>query len=115
MTERRAPLGGVDKETFVHSAKDPDYHAELAFNLLSGLKSDLCHEIKLIGSDVAAIKKQCSCRVAECKADFDKRYVKRFSEKIPFSKGEVVVYAIIFGALIGLGYIAVDKIFKIPI
>jgi len=64
---------------------------------------------------VMAIRQQCSCRVAECKAEFDIRYLRRFSKNIPFSTGEIVVYLIVFGILIGLGYIGIEKLFKLPI
>jgi len=111
MTERKAPLGGVDKETFVESAKDAGHNARLTYNVFEALYD----EMKKIGDDVSSIKQQCSCRVAECKAEFDMRYLRRFSKNIPFSTSEIVVYSIMFGILVGLGYIAIDKIFKIPI
>ena len=49
MNERRQPLGGVKKETYVHAANnDPILSAQLTYDLIVGIKSDLCHEIKQI-------------------------------------------------------------------
>jgi len=104
MTDRRTPLGGVDKDTFVDSAHDPALNAKLTFDLISGIKSDLCHEIKLIKADTEVIKLQCACRAAECKATYDMRYIKRVHPKIPLSIAEFIFYLVTVGALFGLGY-----------
>ena len=39
--DRRQPLGGVTKEAFVHGGGN-----ELTYDLLRGIKSDLCYELK---------------------------------------------------------------------
>ena len=65
MNERRKPLGGVLKSTYVHSGGH-----ELTYDLIAGIKSDLCHEIRLIQEDTAEIKSQCSCRMGACNKKF---------------------------------------------
>ena len=106
MTERRKPFGGITKETFVQAGGNL-----IEYELMSGIKSDLCYEIKLIKEDTAAIKGQCSCRMAECNANFDSRFIKRVHPKIPLSIAEFTAYLVIAGVLIGLGY----KVLNLPL
>ena len=107
MNDRRQPLGGVSKDAYLHTGGH-----ELTFDLIAGMKSDLCHEIKLIKQDTDFIKSQCSCRLVECKADFDKRYIKKVWEKLPVSKAELIAYLLFIGVLIGLGMIEFTAVAK---
>ena len=100
--DRRKPLGGVEKETYVNTGGNP-----LTFDLIVGMKSDLCHEIKLIQKDTDAIKSQCSCRMGQCELKF----IKRVHPKIPLSIAEFTAYLVIAGILVGLGY----KILNLPL
>ena len=102
MTERRKPFGGITKETFVQAGGNP-----IEYELMSGIKSDLCYEIKLIKEDTAAIKQQCSCRMGMCETKF----IKRVHPKIPLSIAEFTAYLVIAGVLIGLGY----KVLNLPL
>ena len=93
MTEnRRQPLGGVSKHAFTESGGH-----ELTFDLIAGLKSDLCHEIKKI-----------QCQPEKC----DKKFIKRWSEKIPLSMPSVL--GIIAGAcgLVGYGALKWETVLK---
>lgn len=105
--DRRQPLGGVRKDTYVHSGGH-----ELTYDLIAGIKSDLCHEIKKIYEDTTAIKAQCSCRLEQCKEDFDKRYIRKAWEKLPLSKSELIAYLVFIGVLIGLGIIEFTNVIK---
>jgi len=106
MTERRKPFGGVTKETYVANGGNP-----LQYELMQGLKADLCYEIKKIKENTDSIKAQCSCRVSECKAGFDSRYIKKVHPKIPLSIAEFTAYLVIAGVLLGLGY----KLLHLPL
>jgi hypothetical protein len=59
MQDKRKPLGGVTKESFVHSSKDAELNAEYTYDILSGLSSVLLCEIQ-------DIKNQCTCRMGKC-------------------------------------------------
>ena len=65
MNDRRRPLGGVEKDTFVHSAEDPQKNAELTYDLLFGMKSEICFALD-------EIKQQCTCRADQCGKRFEK-------------------------------------------
>jgi len=103
--DRRQPLGGVKKETYIHSGGH-----ELTYDLIAGMKSDLCHEIKLIKADTEAIKLQCSCRVSGCKAAFDKRYLKKVHDKVPVSLYGLIFYCVFTGGVLLFAYLYHDKI-----
>ena len=68
MPDRRQPLGGVTKDAYVHGGGH-----ELTYDLLSGIKSDLCWELKQTRAEIAEIKLDASCRPDTC----DKKYVTR--------------------------------------
>ena len=95
--DRRQPLGGVDLETFVHSAMDPELNAKLTFNLISGFKSDICHEIKKI-----------QCQPDECA----KKFIKRFSEKIPLSMPSLLGIGAVTCFLVGYGALHWETVLK---
>ena len=86
----RQPLGGVKKETFVHSAAhNPALNAELTFDLIVGIKSDLCHEIK-----------QIQCQPPKCAKKFLQiRHVK-------------IAGIVLISILIGYGALSWKAIFK---
>lgn len=94
--DRRQPLGGISKETYVHHGGN-----DITYELIRGLKSDLCHEIKLIQADTAVIKSNCACREKACK----KKYVTRTQVYI--------ATGIICAFLVGLGIISWHEIGKI--
>ena len=107
MTEdRRKPFGGITRETYVESGGKG-----IEYDLMSGIKSDLCHEIKLIKEDTAAIKNQCACRLSQCNAAFESKFIKKVHPKIPLSIAEFTAYLVIAGVLLGLGY----KVLNLPL
>lgn len=127
MKDRRKPLGGVDKDTFVKSAGDPVLNAELTYDLLAGIKSDLCHELQtanakidynreVVAGKINEIKTQCECRMAECLQQNDRRYLQRFSmfgKIFPISPvGFLVIFAG-FWFLVGLGILEISDVLDI--
>lgn len=65
MTERRRPLGGVTKESYVHNGGH-----ELTYDLLAGLKSDICQEIQQIKNNQDEIKASFITHVPDCEKKF---------------------------------------------
>jgi len=107
--EHKKPLGGVLKETYIHAGGH-----ELTYDLLAGMKADLCSEIKKIKTDTEAIKQHCACRVGQCESHFNKRYIKVAISKGPFAVSwiEIILMAAIAGVMVGIGVIGWDEIFK---
>ena len=94
--DRRQPLGGISKETYVHHGGN-----EITYELISGMKSDLCHEIRKIKKTADEIKDNMLCNVDSCKKVFVTR------------KQVYIVVGIIGAFLIGLGIISVYDLEKI--
>jgi hypothetical protein len=111
----KKPLGGVDKETFVHSADNPVVNAELTYNLLIGLKYDVCRELKVITEQLDRMHKTCGHRMEMCENVFDSRYVRRWSEKMPLSVMEVILAFISLGFAIGFGVLTWKDIIRIAL
>lgn len=109
--DRRAPLGGVDKETYVHSAENAVLNAELTYNLLSGLKSDVCSEIKHVKEDLKECKLHGGCQFADCQHMF----IKKVHPRIPLSMPELIFFILTLGTLVGLGYITLKDVLGIKI
>lgn len=96
MNDRRKPLGGVDKSTFVHSFGDARLNAEFTYDLISGLRSDICFKMDSIKEAMAKEKKQCF----ECQQQFVKK-MKLKNNFLPISK--IAFYAICAIILISIG------------
>ena len=99
--DRRKPLGGVQKETFVSSADNPHLNAEFTYDLIAGLRSDLCHKID-------EIKSGCLYRDTEC----HKIYVPRLIRKLPLTPMEIMILLGGAGVLVGIGVWGNVKIVK---
>ena len=102
MNDRRQPLGGITKETFVN-AQDETLYRGLQYDILSCIDS----KIQLHTGEIKKMNDKCP---QDCIIGFDKRYVQRFSEKLALSRSELIAYVFIIGSLFGLGYLTVSKI-----
>ena len=100
--DRRQPLGGISKETFVN-AQDETLYRGLQYDILSCIDS----KIQLNSGEIKKMNAKCP---NDCIISFDKRYVRRFSEKLPLSRSELIAYVFIVGALFGLGYLTISKV-----
>lgn len=112
MNDRRKPLGGVDKDTFVHSAEDAQLNAELTYNLLAGMRSDLCFKFEEIKQEVADIKIQCSCRLEQCNKDFVHR-MKIKDKSLPISRATFFFGCAMCLVLIGAGIWQPEKVLAV--
>ena len=105
MTEdRRQPLGGITKETFVN-AQDESLYRGLQYDIMACIDS----KIQFNSAQITKINMKCP---NDCIVEFDKRYIKRAWEKLPVSKSELVTYLVVAGVLLGLGLIEFTGIVK---
>ena len=105
MTEdRRQPLGGITRETFVNPRSDT-HERELLFDVLSCIDSKIQHN----AGSIEKINEKCP---GDCLVMFDKRYIQRVWEKLPVSKYELIAYLLFIGALIGMKVIPYTAIAK---
>ena len=102
--DRRRPLGGITRETFVNPMSDT-HERELLFDVLSCIDS----KIQMNTGQIAEINQKCP---NDCLVIFDNRYIKRAWEKLPLSKVELIAYILFIGVLIGLGLIEFNAITK---
>lgn len=100
MKDRRAPLGGISKPTFMAVG------ANSVGEDFAGMLYDMMRDIK--ACQLRQIKKCDTCTEA-----FDKRYLKRITEKIPLSWPEFIFAILAVGGLVALGYIDMGVIIKV--
>lgn len=100
--DRREPLGGVKKETFVHSADDPRNNAEMTYDLIAGVKSDLCHELKAIRKIIETMETTSTGRKQSCDTEYIKR-AKIGGYSLPVSWFPIIVAGGLFCIAIGYG------------
>jgi len=96
MPDRRQPLGGISKETYVHHGGN-----DITYELIRGMKSDLCYEIRDLKEKVDEIREQINCNVDSCKKVFVTR------------KQVYLVVGILGAFLVGLGIISLYDLGKI--
>jgi hypothetical protein len=104
MDDRRQPLGGISRETFVNPKSDT-HERELLFDVLSCIDSKIQHN----AGQISEINSKCP---NDCLTMFDKRYIRKVWEKLPVSKVELIAYLLFIGVLIGLGMIEFNAIAK---
>lgn len=92
MTERRRPLGGVTKETYIKAGGDA-----LTYDLMAGVRSDVCEEIVSLHGELKALRENCG----KCQVDLEDKFIKKAFGKWPVSIVEMVAYLVILGILIG--------------
>ena len=102
--DRRQPLGGISRQTFVNPKSDT-HERELLYDVLSCIDS----KIQFNSAQITKINMKCP---NDCIVEFDKRYIKRAWEKLPVSKSELVTYLVVAGVLLGLGLIEFTGIVK---
>lgn len=100
--DRRQPLGGISRETFVN-ASDERHYRQLEYDILSCIDS----KIQRNANEILKINNKCP---AECIIDFDRRYLKKVHERIPMSLYELVAYCLVLGGFFALSYLYYDKI-----
>lgn len=98
MNERRAPLNGVSKDTYVESHSDSKLNAQLTYDLFTGLRNDLCRKIDGV-----------SCQFKECNDIF----IRKSHPRIPLSWPGLLGLIGGIGVLIGLGAVNWEKILPI--
>ena len=104
MNDRRQPLGGISKETFVN-AQDEMLYRGLQYDILSCIDS----KIQFNSGQIKQINDKCP---KDCIVDFDRRYVRKVWEKLPVSKVELIAYLLFIGILIGMKVIPFTAIAK---
>ena len=107
MTEDRKLLGGISRETFVNPRSD-EHERGLLYDILSGIDS----KIQSNAGQISDIKSQCSCRLGQCKGDFGKLFIKRFSEKIPLSTPSLLGIGAGACFLVGYGALKWETVLK---
>lgn len=85
MEDRRAPLGGISKQTFVNPESDT-HERELLYDMLSCIDS----KIQVNSKKIEQINKKCP---ADCIVEFDKRYLRRIHAII----GGLMLMALLVG------------------
>ena len=93
---------GISKDAFVQSSKNPELNASLTYDLVAGLRADICRKID-------SIKETSTCQLQNC----DVRFVKKVHPKVPLSV--VGFIGTVFGAcfLILAGIIKWETIFAV--
>ena len=94
--DRRKPLGGVEKQTYVDSGGHP-----LTYDLIAGLRSELCAAIKSVKDDTETFKQADVVSCAACREELSTKYIKKAFGKWPVSVVELFVYVLLIGIFIG--------------
>ena len=105
--DRRKPLGGVEKETYIESGGHP-----LTYDLLAGMRSELCAAILSVKEDTNGFKDKGVVHCAECKEELTGQYIKKAFGKWPVSMVEFIMYVLIMGVLIGTAIIDPKGLFE---
>lgn len=105
--DRRKPLGGVEKSTYVDSGGHP-----LTYDLIAGLRSELCAAILSVKSDTVQFKKNGATECVKCKEEFTGQYIKKAFGKWPVSIVEFIFYILVVGVLIGTSIINPKELLK---
>ncbi len=96
MQERRAPMGGISKETFINPTSQT-HERELLYDMLSCIDS----KVKLNSEKIEKIKD----RPAQCVEDFDRRYFKRLHA--------IIAGLMAISALVGYGFLNWQMVLEI--
>ncbi len=105
--DRRKPLGGVEKTTYVESGGHP-----LTYDLVAGLRSELCAAIHFLRDDIKDFRDKDLLHCKACKEELSSQYIKKAFGKWPVSIIEVIVYLLVVGMLIGSQVIDVKEVIK---
>ena len=111
MTDRRKPLGGVTKDSFVHSWSNPEENAKLTYDLLNGLASDLCYKFSQTDKKVDDLKIDFENHPADCEGRFIKSFAK--FRGLQLSLYNFLVLVLVFGVLIGLGVLEFTDVISV--
>lgn len=116
-TDRRQPLSGISKQTFMDNAKEAfGDKAAGFFGLWYDMQRCTDSKVELANQKINDIKNQCECRLKDCLNQFDSRYLKQFSifnKSFPIS---TLGFLIIFGGfwlLVGLGILDITDVVDI--
>lgn len=97
--ERRAPLGGISKPSFMAVAEHSvgEDFAGMLYDMLRDIKS-------------CQIRQGRKCDT--CYEDFDKKYLRKIHKKIPLSWPEFIAVLLVVGGMIALGIIDAGTLVK---
>jgi len=105
--ERRRPLGGVAKETYIASGGHP-----LTYDLMAGMRSEVCEGLKSVKEDTKYLKRHGVEHCVICKADLERQFIRKAFKKWPVSIVELIFYVLIIGILIGTHTVSIERIFS---
>lgn len=94
--DRRRPLGGIEKATYVESGGHP-----LTYDLIAGLRGEVCAALLSIKENTAKLKVIGDTNCFKCKNELADQYIKKAFGKWPVSVVELFVYILLIGILIG--------------
>lgn len=112
--ERRKISLGMSKESFMDNvAQAFGNKAKGVFGAIYDFHMCQDTKMQLINDKVNEIAQKCTCRLDQCEKNYDLRYVKRTSEKIPVSLFSLIgIVAVVF-FLAGLGVLDLTGIIDI--
>jgi hypothetical protein len=93
--ERRQPLAGISKPTFMSVG------ARSVGEDFAGLLYDMLRDIK-----ACQLRQTKKCGL--CSEEFDERYLKKVTKKVPLSWPELTATIFVVGCLVGLGVLEVS-------
>ena len=95
-SDRRKPLGGIEKTTYVESGGHP-----MTYDLLAGLRGEVCNAIMSVKEEVEEFRNHDVQHCQSCKAELSNQYIKKAFGKWPVSIVELIAYVLITGILVG--------------